>query len=120
MKQKPHHPVNLLDLGTYKKDVEERFETLLSGPQCRLEKIISEGHRTPPGVWLEQEAAEWVLILEGEAVLEFEHQEALYPLGKGDSLLIPSRCRHRVLSTAPDRPTLWLALHLDPEGITSP
>ena len=91
MKQKPHRPVNLLDLGTYKKDVEERFETLLSGPQCHLEKIISEGH-----------------------------QEALYSLGKGDSLLIPSRCRHRVLSTAADQPTLWLALHLDAEGVISP
>jgi cupin 2 domain-containing protein len=120
MKQKPPPPVNLLDLKAYNKGAEESFETLLSGSQYRLEKIISEGHQTPPGVWLEQEAAEWVLLLEGKAVLEFEHVDAAYSLEKGDSLFIPPKCRHRVSWTTPDQPTLWLALHIDPETLKYP
>lgn len=39
--------------------VEERCDELLSTPDLRIERIVSIGHTTPPGAFLEQEWAEW-------------------------------------------------------------
>lgn len=32
----------------------------------------------------------------------------------GDWAVLPAHCRHRVAWTAPDRETVWLAVHLPP------
>ncbi len=91
----------------------ERFEALLDRPGVRLERIVSTGQATPPGEWYDQSRAEWVVVLRGAAAIRFEGEPAVRLLGPGDHLLIPRRCRHRVEWTAPDQPTVWLALHVD-------
>lgn len=86
---------------------DEHFQTLLSRPGLRIERIVSDEQVSPPGFWYEQEEDEWVLILQGAARLEFgdgRQQE----LVTGDSLLIPARQRHRVAYTSAR--TVWLAL----------
>ena len=40
----------------------EQFDLLLQTGTCRLERIISIGHITPPGEWYDQENNEWVLL----------------------------------------------------------
>lgn len=89
----------------------ERFEDLLSGNGWRLERIVSMGQATPPGEWLAQERAEWVLLLSGSASLRFEGEAAEIELAPGDWLWIAPGRRHRVERTDAAQPTVWLALH---------
>jgi len=90
---------------------EERFDTLFASPGTRIERIVSHGHASPPGFWYDQEQAEWVMVVQGEAVLVFADGER-QALAPGDWLLIPAGCRHRVAATGPD--TVWLAVHAGP------
>ncbi|MEI7956805.1 MAG: hypothetical protein WCJ66_16695 [Verrucomicrobiota bacterium] len=65
--------------------------------------------------------APWVLLLRGEAVLQFESGVSL-TLTAGDPLLIPAHCRHRLFSSFRISclgfhafSSLWLALHYQEE-----
>ncbi len=88
----------------------EIFETLLARPGVRVERIVSHGQATPEDSPYCQKHDEWVLLLSGEARLWIEGQEEIR-LVPGDQQLIPAHAVHRVIATAPDRPTVWLALH---------
>ncbi|HXK55316.1 MAG: cupin domain-containing protein [Gammaproteobacteria bacterium] len=88
----------------------EVFEVLIENDNIRIERIISNGHTSPESGWYDQEQNEWVTVLKGEAVLEFEEGESLH-LGKGDYLEIPSRKRHKVSRTSSEHETIWLAVH---------
>jgi cupin 2 domain-containing protein len=89
----------------------EQFTDLLAVPGLRLERIVSLGQATPPGEWLDQDRAEWVILLRGAAGLLFEGEASVRDLKPGDYVTIPAHCRHRVEWTTPDEPTVWLALH---------
>ena len=86
----------------------ERFETLFANPACRVERIVSFGHASPPGFWYEQTEDEWVVLLAGSAALAFEDGRTL-ALCAGDWVSLPARCRHRVESVSQD--AVWLAVH---------
>ncbi|THF65152.1 cupin domain-containing protein [Pseudothauera rhizosphaerae] len=90
---------------------EERFETLFETPHCRIERIVSHGHASPPGFWYDQADDEWVMLVQGSAELAYDdgRTQALAP---GDWVLIPARRRHRVNATGPV--TVWLAVHCRP------
>ncbi|MCH9651037.1 MAG: cupin domain-containing protein [Deltaproteobacteria bacterium] len=90
---------------------EELFEDLLQGQAFRIERIVSQGHSTPEGSWYDQDQPEWVLLVKGEASLHIEGQESRIHLQPGDYLNLPAHCRHRVVSTARDQITVWLAIH---------
>ncbi len=94
---------------------EERFETLLQSSHCRLERILSCGHATPPGAWYDQDQGEWVVLLAGRAGLRFADDETPVNLSPGDYVWIPAHRRHRVEWTSSDEPAIWLALHLAEE-----
>ena len=98
-------PINLLDAPA---GTGEEFFPILAGRAFRLESIVSRGQASPPDFWYDQEETEWVVLLAGEAVLEFGDREAV-GLKAGDSLVIPARCRHRVASVSMD--AVWLGLH---------
>jgi len=87
----------------------ETAEILLSLPGVRIERIASFGQASPGGFWYEQDEEEWVAVLEGEAVLEWEDGRKL-GMKPGDWVFLPAKERHRVAWTAPGRPTLWLAV----------
>jgi cupin 2 domain-containing protein len=89
----------------------EQLIDLLVAPGLRLERIVSLGQATPPGEWLDQAQAEWVILLRGAAKLLFEGEASARDLKPGDYVDIPAHCRHRVEWTTPDEPTIWLALH---------
>lgn len=90
----------------------ERGDGLFEAQGVRLERIVSTGHATPAGEWLDQAWDEWVVLLRGGAGLRFADEAAARALGPGDWVLIRARRRHRVEWTAADEPTVWLALHL--------
>ena len=91
---------------------DEVFEVLASGGGVLVERIVSAGHASEPGWWLEQERDEWVALLEGEATLAFEEDGATLRLVPGDHVLIPAGERHRVESTRSEPPSVWLAVHV--------
>jgi cupin 2 domain-containing protein len=77
----------------------------------RIERIVSLGQASPPGLWYDQDENEWVLLLEGNAVLEFEGQAEPVELRRGSYLNIPAHAKHRVAWTDPAQKTVWLAIH---------
>jgi cupin 2 domain-containing protein len=93
--------------------VGEITEALLSARGVRLERIVSHGQVSPPGYWYDQDAAEWVLVLKGSARLSIAGESEDRFLREGDALFLPAHCRHRVMWTDPDDPTVWLALFID-------
>jgi cupin 2 domain-containing protein len=105
----PVIPHNLLE-GIPAELPEELVQTLLHSDHVRIERIISRGHASPEGFWYDQAQNEWVLLLRGTALLRFEGQEPLKLL-PGSFLNIPAHTRHRVDSTDPNEPTVWLAVH---------
>lgn len=90
---------------------EENIVTLAQTGAMRIERIVSNGHRSAPGFWYDQDEDEWVCIVKGEGTIAFEdgHTRTLQP---GDHLLIPAHCRHRVEHTAND--TIWIAVFSRP------
>lgn len=88
----------------------ELFETLVESPHVRIERIVSRGHRSPDGFWYDQAQSEWVLLLKGHAVLEFEGEPPV-DMQPGTAVLIPAHRRHRVNQTDADEDTVWLAVN---------
>lgn len=95
---------------------QEVFETLLQTSDFLLERILSEGHATPEGRWLNQDQDEWVLLLEGAAALRIEGQRDPIVLRPGDYVLLAAHQKHRVEWTARDKTTYWLAIHFPSPG----
>lgn len=89
----------------------EQFIELLTAPAMRIERIVSTGQATPPGEWLDQDRAEWVILLRGAARLLFEGEASACQMKPGDYVAIPPHCRHRVEWTSDSEPTIWLAVH---------
>jgi cupin 2 domain-containing protein len=62
----------------------EQFSELLGRPGLRIERIVSTGHRSPPGFWYDQPGGEWVLLIDGAARLRFADEPASRELAPGD------------------------------------
>ena len=86
----------------------ELTETLAQAQGVRIERIVSHGHASSPDFWYDQEENEFVLLIQGAARLRFENE--LVTMNPGDWLDIPAHRQHRVEWTAPDQPTIWLAV----------
>jgi cupin 2 domain-containing protein len=82
--------------------------------RAELERIASPpGYSSPKGFWYDQTWDEWVLVVEGHAVLEFEDGDRL-ALEAGEYVMLPAGRKHRIASSSEESPTIWLALHLKP------
>ena len=92
---------------------QEVFETLASGKNVRIERIISYGQSSPDGFWYDQDEAEWIVVLKGEAKLLLDGELGVVHLTAGEYLLIPAHKKHRVDWTAPNESTIWLAVFFD-------
>lgn len=102
---------NIFSLKGYVSDPEkELFETIFTGDNCKVERIVSSGHITPKENWYDQEKDEWIVLLQGNASLEFSDKKIL-KMESGDFVFIPARKRHRVTYTSISPPCIWLAIH---------
>lgn len=90
---------------------EELFQTLIESGDVRIERIVSEGHASPPGFWYDQPLGEFVVLLQGSAVLQIEGEDQPRMLEPGDFVNLPAHQKHRVDSTDPRGKTVWLAIH---------
>jgi cupin 2 domain-containing protein len=92
---------------------DEQFLELLARPGLRIERIVSTGQASAPGFWYEQALGEWIVLLQGEALLRFEDPPLAEHLKAGDCVNIAPRRRHRVDWTLPGQATIWLAVHYE-------
>lgn len=108
---------NLFDNLTQNPET-ELTDLLLAQPGIRIERIVSNGQSSPPGFWYDQEWAEWVVVLCGNARLRFKDDPEPREMKPGDHVYIAAGRRHRVDSTDGSAPTLWLAVHFDESRAT--
>ncbi len=88
----------------------EAFEILAQNASVKIERIISKGHTSPVTGWYDQDSAEWVIVLTGQASIAFEN-DTIVELKQGDYINIPAHNKHKVVSTSADTETIWLAVH---------
>jgi cupin 2 domain-containing protein len=88
----------------------ERAREIARAGNVVVEEILS-GRLDGPVSYV-QEQEEWVVLLEGGAVLEVGDERLR--LGEGDWLLLPAHLPHRLVETTPG--TRWLAVHVHPDG----
>ena len=87
----------------------EIFQDIVSTDTIRIERILSQGHSSPETGWYDQDENEWVLVLSGYGVIEFENGDTI-KLKQGDYLNIKAHQKHKVQSTSPNETTVWLAI----------
>ncbi len=98
------------NLPSAKKD--EVIEEIINSGNYRIERIISEGQSSPENFWYEQNENEFVILLQGEAVIQFyDKSEKL--LKPGDYLLLPAKLKHRIKKTSKSTKTIWLAFFFE-------
>ena len=87
----------------------EQSLSLFENPSIKVQRIVSQSYSSPPGFWYDQDEDEWVIVVRGEATLEFEGGE-LVRMKEGDYVTIPHHVKHRVQQT--DARTIWLAVRI--------
>lgn len=89
----------------------ELIETLTQSDTVRVERIVSRGHASDPDAWYDQDRHEFVLLLRGQARLQFAPDKRSLTLKPGDYLVIEAHQQHRVDWTDPGHDTVWLTVH---------
>jgi cupin 2 domain-containing protein len=96
--------MNLFDYGI--PTTGENFTTLLGHKNIKISRIISSDNiETKRYI---QDEDEWVVVLEGEALLQIDGEDRR--MIRGDMLMIPAKTPHKVLQT--QKGTLWLAIYI--------
>jgi len=91
-------------------DGEEVFEEILKSGNVRIERISSSsGQISPENFWYDQPENEWVILLQGEAIIGFTDGVETR-LKNGDYLFLPAHQKHRVLYSSKEPPCIWLAV----------
>ena len=85
---------------------EELTTILAQSGNIRVERIVSTGQVSD---WYDQAETEFVVLLQGSAVIEFENDKTV-SLSKGDTVLIEPHERHRVSFTSTEPPCVWLCV----------
>ena len=86
---------------------EELITTLLKDKNIRVERIISTGQTS---AWYDQDEREFVILIQGNAVLEFLDKEI--SLKAGDTILIKAHEKHRVSYTSSNPPCIWVCIYI--------
>lgn len=89
---------------------EELTQILVSSSAVRIERIVSRGQASPDGFWYCQAQTEFVLLLSGEARLDFAEPASSLKLTAGDWLVIEAGCHHRVAWTSSEKESIWLCV----------
>jgi cupin 2 domain-containing protein len=85
---------------------DEIFEVLHKQKGIKISHIISSSKLK--SIEYDQEEDEFVLLLEGEALLEIEGKEKM--IKKGEYLFLPAHTKHKVLEVKQN--THWLAIYI--------
>ena len=88
---------------------EEVSNIIHKNQNIRIEQIISSGQTSPAEGWYDQEENEWVILLQGNAHIEFEGS-GIVLLRQGDHILIDAHRKHKVIFTSKNPCSIWLAI----------
>lgn len=83
----------------------ERFDRLFMKDGIEVVRIVSTSIDAPKSFCDERD--EWVVLLQGEAIVKINDQEI--KMVAGDTLYIPAHTPHQLLSVS--KGALWLAFH---------
>jgi len=97
--------MNIFDLPSLPLS-EELTTVLAENGDVHIERIVSTGQTSD---WYDQTETEYVVLLEGNAAIEFENNKTV-AMSKGDTLLIKPHERHRVSCTSSKPPCVWLCV----------
>lgn len=86
---------------------QELCEIIAVAKNVRIERIVSTGQVSYD--WYDQNETEWVLLLQGSAVIEYEDGREVKLCG-GEYLLIPPHIRHKVSYTSANPACIWLCV----------
>lgn len=89
---------------------DELFEDIISQPNVKIQRIVSQGHTTQEFEWYDQDSNEWVMLLQGKAIVSFKDEENI-TLSTGDYINISAHKKHKVSYTSQKENTIWLAVH---------
>jgi cupin 2 domain-containing protein len=89
----------------------ERFETILSHRNIVIERIVSSSAIAPFEYVQSQD--EWVLLVQGEAVLKVADEDVA--LASGDHLFLLAGVPHSLERVSPG--AIWLAVHVHPDQV---
>ncbi len=87
----------------------ELIEILAESKNIRIERIISSGQTSPAGFWYDQDENEFVVLIQGEAVISYEDKTKTR-LKTGDTIIIPAHKKHRVAFTSKIPKCIWLCI----------
>ena len=85
---------------------DEIINILKENENVRIERIISTGQVSD---WMIQENKEYVLLIQGIAIIEFNDKKV--EMKAGDTLFIEKRERHRVAYTSENPCCIWFCIH---------
>ena len=85
---------------------EESTIILAENGNVRIERIVSMGQVSD---WYDQAETEFVALLTGSAVIEYENGVSV-AMSQGDTLLLKPHQRHRVSYTSNEPPCVWLCV----------
>ena len=85
---------------------EEIVDILKENEDVKIERIISTGQVSD---WMVQEKREYVLLIQGNAVIEFNDKKV--EMKAGDTLFIDKMVRHRVAYTSQNPYCIWFCIH---------
>jgi len=85
---------------------DELTSLLVNESTIRIERIVSTGQVSG---WYDQDETEFVVLLQGNAEIEFDNNR-IVTVSRGDTLLIQPHERHRVSYTSTDPPCIWLCV----------
>ncbi len=103
---------NIFDKPLSGDDEQEIFKELIKTNDFSVERIYTNKAFEQPGKWYDQKKDEWVLLLQGEATLEFR-EDIKVTMTKGDYINIPAHKVHRVSETSEEPNCIWLAIFGD-------
>jgi len=109
-------PKNFFLNFTEPKDGEEIFEVIHECDDFLIERIGSNNAKSPSEGWYEQGHNEWVMVLQGSAVIETP--ESQHELHRGDTLFIRAHLKHKVIYTSSSPVCIWIAVHSKPQSLS--
>ncbi len=85
---------------------QEIFDEIFKNQSVKIKRIVSNGQVSPEGFWYDQDEYEFVLVIKGKAILEFENRDIT--LNENNYVIIKPHEKHRVKYTS--KPTIWLCV----------
>jgi len=98
--------INIFDLEGWNRQM-ELFTPLFEQPAFRFERILTAGQTSPASGWYDQDENEMVILLQGNATIEFD-DDVKSELKAGDMLIIEKFRKHKVSYTSSEPPCIWL------------